>query len=276
MSKARDEAARAIRANDPHSARDASDPLWSRSRGLDELERRFGGTPVQDHVRDGQRAGFRALELGFGRGRVLLELMDRFGIETHGVARKERHMSKKADLVRAARDFGIRTKTYPTPHFYDMEPGLRFDDDAFDLVVSQVALHYIGNKARVIEEVWRVLRPGGRAFLHLDGVLDQAYPDFMRLCSDLPRFVIYSRGRIISTARFVDGLRRKNGHDIRLKRTPNQGAGYVLRMHKNMPGLDLGLTFDGASTLDLGKLKYADEHKFDGRVWWGTRSVFNR
>ncbi|MEO6800439.1 MAG: class I SAM-dependent methyltransferase [Rhodanobacter sp.] len=45
---------------------------------------------------------------------------------------------------------------------------LPFDDDSFDLIVSNVAVHNISEAAgrdRAIDEAWRVLRPGGRLLI---------------------------------------------------------------------------------------------------------------
>lgn len=44
---------------------------------------------------------------------------------------------------------------------------LPFGDDTFDGVVSIGCLHHTGNTQRAISELWRVLRPGGRALVML-------------------------------------------------------------------------------------------------------------
>jgi ubiquinone/menaquinone biosynthesis C-methylase UbiE len=45
---------------------------------------------------------------------------------------------------------------------------LPFDNDSFDLVVSNVAIHHVkgaDGRNKVIEEAVRVLRPGGRVMI---------------------------------------------------------------------------------------------------------------
>lgn len=44
---------------------------------------------------------------------------------------------------------------------------LEFDSDAFDLVYSHGVLHHTPDTPRAVNEVWRVLRPGGRAVIML-------------------------------------------------------------------------------------------------------------
>ncbi len=44
---------------------------------------------------------------------------------------------------------------------------LPFPKRSFDLIYSSYALMYVVDKARAIREAYRVLKPGGRAFLHL-------------------------------------------------------------------------------------------------------------
>jgi len=42
---------------------------------------------------------------------------------------------------------------------------LPFDDDTFDLVYSNGVIHHTPNTARMVREMWRVLKPGGRAIV---------------------------------------------------------------------------------------------------------------
>lgn len=42
---------------------------------------------------------------------------------------------------------------------------MRFDDDSFDLVYCHTVLHFTPNPARMVAEIYRVLKPGGMAIL---------------------------------------------------------------------------------------------------------------
>jgi len=61
----------------------------------------------------------------------------------------------------------------PELHFRDVDDGeLGFlPSDYFDLVITQVSFGYIARKDRLIEEFWRILRPGGIALIDLDNLL---------------------------------------------------------------------------------------------------------
>ncbi len=59
--------------------------------------------------------------------------------------------------------------------------GMRFDDNSYDMVISTFAMHHWRHPARVIDEMCRVLRPGGGAWVL----------DFNKECSkeDLEEFL---------------------------------------------------------------------------------------
>jgi SAM-dependent methyltransferase len=115
----------------------------------------------------------RVLEFGCGEGRVLLELQCLFpDAEIHGVSKDGFGLRTPARwLRRASRHHGLTPPgRWPTIHCHDADDGLLpfLADARFDVVVSQVSIGYVARKDRLIEEFWRVLKPGGRAFLDLD------------------------------------------------------------------------------------------------------------
>lgn len=153
----------------------------SRSRALPEINRRLlpKGPPLEEIVKAFVSAGRepRVLEIGFGWGRVLAELAWRFRsapVSLEGINReRQQPVGEPEDLAAVAVAFGIaapgevRGLPLPELHFYDAT-NLQFPDESFDLVYSAVCIRFIADKARLIEEVGRVLRPGGRALLEID------------------------------------------------------------------------------------------------------------
>lgn len=259
------------------------DHLWYRTRGLEKMESRFGEKPIQKFItrRTGMEEVVRVLELGFGEGRCLLELRATFPdkkVEFYGINDvKKGNMKKRSDFLENAKKFGIDIpkKVLPEPSFYDAGEGLHFDDDQFDVIISQVAFHYVGNKARLLEEIWRVLKPEGKAFLHVDASPNEEYPDFMKWNTQTPRFIIYEGGRMVKLGTYLRRI-KESGHDITFRKAHNNPEQGIILMTKNTSKkLDLGLEYDGNSTLFLTKMKGTDEYKTDAGVWWGTRSVFN-
>ncbi|MBU0470098.1 MAG: class I SAM-dependent methyltransferase [Nanoarchaeota archaeon] len=256
------------------------DPLWYRIRGLDTMEERFGDYPIQKFLKKRTQIEdlVRVMELGFGEGRCLLELRTLFPeLEYYGINnKKEGNMHARSDFNKNAQRFGlsIPNKNMPKPFFYDAGEGLHFDSNSLDLIMSQVAFHYISEKAKIIEEVWRVLKPGGKAFLHIDAVPKENYPDFMKSNPETPRFVIYDGDKMVKLSTYL-GKIKKSGHDLKFRNASNNKDQRVLLLTKNTgEKLDLGLRFDGISTLNLAQIKGLDSYKTESGVWWGTRSVY--
>lgn len=255
--------------------------LWYRSRGLDRMEERFGRNSITHFIKKRLKTEkvVRVLEVGFGEGKCLLELRDLFPnkkIELYGINNvRKGNMHKRNDFLKNAKKFGILTlQPLPKPYFYDAGEGLRFKSNYFDVVISQVSFHYVGNKARLLEEIWRVLKPRGKAFLHVDGKSSQDYPDFMKWNTETPRFIIYRDQKMIKLSSYLKRMKNK-GYDISLRNSFNKKDHRIILMTKNNSRkLNLNLEYDGNSTLLLTNLKGTDGYKMDGSVWWGTRSVF--
>ena len=257
--------------------------LWYRIRGLDKMESRFGKNPIKRFIqrRLKQEKIVRVLEIGFGEGRCLIELRALFPdkrVELFGINNiKMGGMRKQADFITNAKKFGVHIDTHllPKPYFYDAGNGLKFKDNYFDVVISQVAFHYVSDKAKLIEEIWRVLKPSGKAFLHIDEMPTSNYPDFMKINPETPRFTIYNKnGKLIKSKTYVADLRKK-GYEIYLRNAYKKKNQRVLLIRKNnSKKLSLNLILDGNSTLNMSKMKRTDKYKTDGAVWWGTRSVY--
>jgi ubiquinone/menaquinone biosynthesis C-methylase UbiE len=254
-----------------------------RERGLNKMEAQFGNKAVQKFInaRLKTQKTVRILEIGFGEGKCLLDLRRRFpgkNVMLYGISDKRKcGMHRQGDFLANAEKFGIiiPNSNLPKPYFYDAGRGLRFSSAYFDAIVSQVSFHYVGNKAKLIEDVWRVLKPGGRAFIHADTSDNEKYPDFMKLNLETPRFIIYQGKKMIRLSAYLRQLRKK-GFDILLKNAVNKSSRRILLITKNKAEkLNLRLKYDENSTLDLKRIRNTDKYKTDSSVWWGTRSVFH-
>jgi len=254
--------------------------LWYRSRGLRKMESRLGKKVVRNFIKrrlkDNEEV--RVLEIGFGEGKVLLDLRVLFPdkrVKLFGInKKKEGNMHGRNDFLKNARKFGLKVdkNNLPKCYFYNAGDGLKFKDNYFDLIISQVSFHYVGDKSKLLEEIWRVLKLNGMAFLHIDENVRERSPDWMHLNAGTPRFVIYENGGLIKIGDYLNKFNRK-GFEIELKKNKNR---FLIFIKKTLnEKLDLKLNFDKISSMDLQKISYGDEHKKSWGVWWGTRSVFN-
>ncbi|MGH9408857.1 MAG: class I SAM-dependent methyltransferase [Vicinamibacterales bacterium] len=129
---------------------------------------RRGKFQVWDEVLDGLRLGGdeRVLYMGCGRGAVLTAVARRLtsgrvtGIDLWST--NDQSGNARDVTLRNAALEGVRDRV-------DVETGnmraLPFEDAAFDLVVSSLAIHNISSnagRAQAVAEAWRVLKPGGR------------------------------------------------------------------------------------------------------------------
>jgi len=115
------------------------------------------------------RGDERVLDLGCGRGMVLLMAARHVprgravGVDIWST--KDQAGNAMAVTLDNARREGVADRV--ELHTADMRQ-LPFEDDSFDVVVSNVAIHNIGTRAGrelAIDEAWRVLRPGGRMLI---------------------------------------------------------------------------------------------------------------
>jgi len=257
---------------------------FSRSRNLSDFNLKLVNDTLEDCIRTSLMMGEQGkiLEIGCGEGRVTLELAKLFpDIEIHGINKRPWRAMKGQQSLRAAaryykifREGELRRATLPTVHFCSAE-SLPFEDNQFNLVYSQVSIYQIPKKDRVIEEVWRVLKPLGSAYIEIDSSRPSD-PDFMHVKT--PRFVIYSGGKAYPFRRFISDVSRRTGYHISAYEVSEERDGEtitrtMLAMHKEKEGsLDLGLSFDEGSSFDLGQLKKKGP---DGNDICGYRSVYH-
>jgi len=142
---------------------------------------------VLDHVAADVEAGAsRLIDVGTGTGSVAFAALRRWpGVRVTGVDPS----AGMLDVARArAADELTRSQRRRLDFVVAFGDRLPFDVDAFDVAVSAFVLQLVPNRARVLREIRRVLRPGGRfAYVSwlagerrfagdtvVDGVLDDA------------------------------------------------------------------------------------------------------
>lgn len=255
----------------------------SRGRSLADFNAKFGNRVVEDTLRDAvaSQESVRLLEIGCGEGRVMMELRKLFpSIEIHGINKKPwPAMKGQKSLIATGTNYKIFSKeearnvALPIPHFYDAAQ-LRFPDHYFDVVISQVSIYQVKRKDQLLQEVWRVLKRGARAFLHMDS-MSEGYPDFLN--QETPRFIIYKNKKLYPFEMFVKELRDKK-YDITCRIISGQQSDDAnlrrtsIVMHKNTDAeLNLGLSFEELSSFDLSVLGKI----FNGDKIVGYRSVYH-
>ena len=109
-----------------------------------------------DLMEFGQHAGHKVLEIGGGLG-TDLSMFARHGAVVTDVDLSAGH------LAHAKENFGLRGLSGEFVH-HDAED-LPFPDNTFDVVYSNGVIHHTPNTDCVVEEIRRVLKPGGKAIV---------------------------------------------------------------------------------------------------------------
>lgn len=108
----------------------------------------------------GLRPGLRVLDVSSGRGTQAVWYAARFGVEVVGVDIAE-------DMVATA---SARARLQGVESRVRFERGdsqaLPFEDASFDVVINECAVGIPDDSQRVLDEMLRVVRPGGRVVIH--------------------------------------------------------------------------------------------------------------
>lgn len=106
-------------------------------------------------------AGMRLLDCGCGPGTITIGLA---GIvspgEVNGIDMEVSQIEQAKD--RAARE-AVANVQFDVGNLYEIP----FPDAAFDAVMSHAVLNYLGDPGKALQEMWRVLKPGGVAGLRV-------------------------------------------------------------------------------------------------------------
>jgi len=160
------------------------------------VHRRQSPTHVEGLLQHVQiRAGQRYLEVGCGNGAVANHIAKKYPIEVVGIdVDPEQIQVARRNMERSNR---IR-------FFVCDATNLPFDDRDFDIVASFGVMHSVANWANALEELERVLRPGGY-FIFSDFV----YPGWVAKMG-----ILMKKGRGFPTPRDVYALVQQHGFSV--------------------------------------------------------------
>ena len=254
----------------------------NRSRSLEALSERLGAsfslaTTINDLLKT--RQSLDVLEIGFGYGHVLLELAWLFRekmIRFHGID-KRLNVENREGLRGVAAHFNIvpeydlNSFTLPLIYSYDAT-SMHFEDESMDFVYSAFVLRFIEHKDKFLEEVCRVLRPGGCAVLHIGGA-NWNYPygniiDNRHLTNYLNRFVLKYGDELIPLPIY---MKLFEGNTFNFKFADHSHC--ILLIQKAASGkLNLNLNYNEKLSMPGRKLPLRNRK---GEIKGGFRSVYD-
>ncbi len=212
-----------------------------RSHSLSDLNLKIAPYKLQDQIQDiygkNRLAGekTRVMEIGAGNGRVLMELKKLFPeVEFYGINKEKTHtFYRRESYVLTALKFEIFNKheveqvDLPYIVFENLDFGKRipYAQNKFDLIYTQDTLRHIKYKFELLNEIMRVLKPGGLSF-H----------------TDVTGVNIYSKGLVLDLRDAMGELRRRgidintleNRESIRFKK-PDYNVLFPVSPHQPIP-----------------------------------------
>jgi ubiquinone/menaquinone biosynthesis C-methylase UbiE len=237
---------------------------------------------LEDHIQrllEQQPGRLEVLEVGFGYGRALLELSWLFrdrdagfhGVDLNRYVDGPEQLRAIAETYQLIPSEDLSTARMPALYHYDATR-LQFADESLDFVFSAITIRFMRDKALFIEEVSRVLRPGGTAILHIsEGNWD--YPhglasDDRVLTPFTSRLVLRHDRELIPLA---DYLRLFEGGPFIFRLTPQTRC--ILQLEKLASGsLSLALRFNEQFSATGRSLPLRDRR---GKVRGGYRTVYD-
>lgn len=129
--------------------------MWQYERGLDTIRLYLDFTGSADAMFRGKRV----LDVGCGAGGKSLYYLSCGADEVVGIDLVERYREESAKL---AAELGLSGFTFVLGDASHTD----FEDGAFDTVIMNDAMEHVAEPEKVLEEMYRVLKPGGRLYVN--------------------------------------------------------------------------------------------------------------
>jgi SAM-dependent methyltransferase len=172
----------------------------SKSRDLSDLKRKLGDFPaiISDIIKEQGRATVLEIGCGYGLPNIQLEQMFGQSVSIYGINLNYLHcqyrMAAIVGLIRNELDFPKAINIFRgvgKPNYLCTDAGLSlpFPSGLFDFIYSRVALGFVKDKVRCIEEIYRVLRPGRSCRADLSIFRYYAHPHLWRSLFQVIRII---------------------------------------------------------------------------------------
>jgi ubiquinone/menaquinone biosynthesis C-methylase UbiE len=155
----------------------------------------------------GVERGGRFLDVGTGTGLVALEAVRRMGPKGKVVG-----IDLSEGMLVVARAKASVAGLTNRVEFRRMDAeALKLEDRSFDVVVSLFALFHLPNPLTALQEMYRVLRPGGRVVIGVGSRPGlSSWSGFVHHLEGLPRLWAALRGLRLTAPGFLNGLLEKH------------------------------------------------------------------
>lgn len=229
---------------------------YGRSRGLKETKNIIGDLKKEVDGLLRKKKEIKVLDVGCGYGKVLLELRKIYGdkVSTFGINKESAwnlKLIKKFAIAEKIYTKGEVEKNLPKLVISNVEKGIPFKNNLFDLIFSQRTIQYISNKAKYLEELNRIVSPNGIIITDIqDGSKDK--PVKFR-----NRWEILDNGKKVSIYALLSKKR-----NIQLYKEKKNPQDKYIKMKK-----------DKKFRLNLKMISSVDLHKINPD-WWGKKTVF--